>query len=145
MIARDDSRFLFLMLSYASTVPIGKRLRNTLRTSGPATISWNGSAMIKFFGMFVSQMIGTRFQVPVWVHASNAPYRDMKNTIGTTMQVDTQIAFFSPLSCGFTRKRKANPFANPDTTNQSRHIANMQAIGNPTHASLIVSKFSAPM
>ena len=44
-------------------------------------------------------------------------------TIGTTIETDTQIAVFNWPSPGFTRNLKAKPFANPETTNQSQHIA----------------------
>ena len=37
--------------------------------------------------------------------------------------LDTQIVVFNGPSPGFTRNLKAKPFANPETTNQSQHIA----------------------
>ena len=60
---------------------------------------------------------------PVVTETSIAPYNDMIITIGTTIETDTQIAVFNGPSPGFTRNLKAKPFANPETTNQSQHIA----------------------
>ena len=45
-------------------------------------------------------------------------------TMGTTMQQEMQMTFFRGVSSGFTRKRKANPLAIPETKNQSQHMAN---------------------
>ena len=44
--------------------------------------------------------------------------------MGTTMQQEMQSTFFSALSQGLTRKRKAKPLASRDTRNQSQHMAN---------------------
>ena len=44
-------------------------------------------------------------------------------SIGTTIQQETAIAFLKGSLSGFTRKRKAKPFARPDTRNQSQHMA----------------------
>ena len=49
---------------------------------------------------------------------------DMMITIGTTMEQETAITLCNTGLSGLTRKRNANPFAGPDTTNQSMHIAN---------------------
>ena len=67
MIQKPDILFLyninFLLSPYitgsCSTVPSGNAVRNTRRTSGPATMSWNGSAMMMFFGILVSQMMSS--------------------------------------------------------------------------------------
>lgn len=52
------------------------------------------------------------------------------------------------LRCGtfrFYKKTECKFFAGPEITNQSMHIAKIQAIGNPIQASLIVSMFSIPI
>lgn len=78
---------------------------------------------MKFFGILNSHIIGICLKFPELTQTSKAPYNDIRITIGITMQQDTAIAFErSPLS-GFTRKRKANPFAGPETKNQSQSIA----------------------
>ena len=59
--------------------------------------------MIKFLGMLVSQIISNWDHAPERTHPSTAPYMDMMSTIGTTMEQDTQMTFFSTLSSGFTR------------------------------------------
>jgi hypothetical protein len=69
----------------------------------------------------------------------------MMITIGITIQLEMQITFRNTLLSGFTKKRNANPFAIPDTRNQSQQNAKMQAIGNPSHASLMVSKPKVPI
>ena len=100
---------------------------------------------MKFFGMLVSQMMKSRLQLPDFTHPSNAPYMDMMITIGTTIQLEMQMTFLITLLSGFTRKRNANPFAIPETRNQSQQNAKTYAIGNPSHAAQIVSKFSTPI
>ena len=128
-----------------NTVPTGNAVRKIFLTNGPAIRSWNGSAIIKFFGILVSQIIGSIFHAPLFTQASSPPYKDMKITIGTTIQQETAITFFIVLFSGFTRKRNANPFAILDTRNQSRHIAHTYASGNPSQPSLITSIFSVPI
>ena len=51
--------------------------------------------MIKFLGMLVSQIISSWDHAPERTHPSTAPYMDMMSTIGTTMEQDTQMTFFS--------------------------------------------------
>ena len=54
-----DTTFPDFVLCHASTLPSGNAERKIKRTSGPATISWKGRAMIKFFGMLVIQIISS--------------------------------------------------------------------------------------
>ena len=98
-----NTTFPDFVLCHASTLPSGNAERKMKRTSGPATISWKGRAMIKFLGMLVSQIISSWDHAPERTHPSTAPYMDMMSTIGTTMEQDTQMTFFSTLSSGFTR------------------------------------------
>ena len=51
----------------------------------------------------VSQIIGSIFHAPLFTQASNPPYKDMKITIGTTIQQETAITFFIVLLSGFTQ------------------------------------------
>ena len=104
-------------------VPSGNALRNTFLTNGPATMSWNGRAIMKFLGMFMSQMIGRELKSPTFIQPSSAPYRDMIITMGMTIEHDTAMTFFITGLSGFTRKRNANPFAGPEIMNQSMHMA----------------------
>lgn len=114
-----------ISFSFITILPSGNAFRNTNRTSGPATINWNGSAIIKFIGIFLIQMKKIRFHSPVCTHASAAPYNDMMITIGTTIQQETaRIILIGLDTPGFTRKRNANPFAIFDTANQSQSMAN---------------------
>ncbi len=58
---------------YQSTLPTGNRRRNSVRTSGPATSSWKGRAIIKLRGMLMSQFSSSRSHAPEWTQPSTAP------------------------------------------------------------------------
>ena len=79
--------------------------------------------LIKFFGIFVSQMTGRLLHIPVLMQASRPPNNDMTITIGMTIQQDTESTFLIVLLSGPTKKRNANFFAGVDTINQSNIIA----------------------
>ena len=106
MTQKGDIQF-FLLSPYitgsCSTVPSGNAVRNTRRTSGPATMSWNGSAMMMFFGILVSQMMSNWLHAPDFTQASRPPYKDITNTIGTTMQQEIVITLRSVLLSGDTK------------------------------------------
>ena len=78
-------------------------VRNTRRTSGPATMSWNGSAMMMFFGILVSPD-DEQLAPCAGFHAGfRPPYKDITNTIGTTMQQEIVITLRSVLLSGDTK------------------------------------------
>ena len=106
-------------------LPSGNARLKRKRTMGPAIRSWNGRAIMKFRGILKAQIKSRVPHSPVLTQASAAPNRDMINTMGTTMQLETAITMQNGLDApGFTRKRKAKPLASPETRNQSQHMAN---------------------
>ena len=63
----------------------------------------DGNAMMIFFGILVSQMMSSWLHAPDFTQASRPPYKDITNTIGTTMQQEIVITLRSVLLSGDTK------------------------------------------